>query len=566
VSWNVNGLRTLRPSLGAVLESLEADIVCLQETRIAPGDADLERLALVPGWHSFFSFCTVRDGYSGVATYTRIAHGPARSSGCNQNVPTPKPRPNVTPLDANEGLLGPVGGADVDVDDELWASAEHGMSDNCLSGDDKDALGNCCQLPTALKPSDYVLIRDEGRVVISDHGLFVLFNIYIPAVSVEGRARFKLTFCRALERKVRALRAVGRHVIVVGDWNIAPFAIDVADDVSDTEAWNKRPSRAWLRDVMMGEMAFVDSYRVLHPHQRDAFTCWSEATRARENNFGVRIDLILADDCLFRQCVRAAHILPHVLGSDHCPASLDLCDEPFMLENLPTIPPAFCTKFLPRFTAKQVSIRALLAHKKANQDMEYCSVCRNPTCSCPRHLLHPRPGSPTADTSLGYVAGVGRLKRPRSSPIGRTMASAALSATRTEKATSQQSRIQTFFKPDPNGAPSLKRPRPRAVVARDLNSSVGGGGGEVNRNSADCVDENTRADESTKDRDAAVMWRTIFTGPPAPPRCRHNLPCVSRLVKKSGPNKGRTFFACERPAGKWPTDRGANCEYFAWRS
>lgn len=34
VSWNINGLRTQKNNFKAFLDSLEADIICLQETKI----------------------------------------------------------------------------------------------------------------------------------------------------------------------------------------------------------------------------------------------------------------------------------------------------------------------------------------------------------------------------------------------------------------------------------------------------------------------------------------------------------------------------------------------------
>jgi AP endonuclease 2 len=515
VSWNVNGLRTLKPSLAAVLVSLDADIVCFQETRITQNDTDLERLALVPGWHSFFSFCTVRDGYSGVATYTRTVPTPALSSiVAEQALNQSQPRPNVTPLDANEGFRGSIGGAEVEV--LMNPVAEKDNLDRDEADEYAVELDSGYAMPETVYASDYDLLRDEGRAVITDHGLFVLINVYVPAVSVEGRARFKLAFCRALELKVRALRLKGRHVIIVGDWNIAPAAIDVAHDVCDPDSWNKRPARAWLRDVMLDELGLLDSFRVFHPRAKAAFTCWSEATRARENNFGVRIDLIVCNEELFRSHVQSSSVVKDMLGSDHCPVALALDDTPFMSESLPTAPPPFCSTFLPRFSTKQVSIRDLLPKTKVHPaNSPDCVVCCAPLCFCPGRSSRPPPDNPPRMASTKAMK---RLHSP--------LVQAANSA----RPRPQQATIQSFFKTASANVsfPTKRQKSGQSTIA--LNDSAE----EANNIalSAYSADSSTTAEKSAKDEATAKQWRRILPGPARPPLCRHNLPCVVRVVKK----------------------------------
>lgn len=50
---------------------LNADIFCLQETKAEAQQLSSE-MREVPGYHSFFASSSVRKGYSGVATYTKI--------------------------------------------------------------------------------------------------------------------------------------------------------------------------------------------------------------------------------------------------------------------------------------------------------------------------------------------------------------------------------------------------------------------------------------------------------------------------------------------------------------
>jgi exodeoxyribonuclease-3 len=72
ISWNVNGLRAVWDK--RFLESfqkLDADVVCVQETKLQ--DAQLSgNIKAIDGYESFWSFCKVKKGYSGVGAWTRI--------------------------------------------------------------------------------------------------------------------------------------------------------------------------------------------------------------------------------------------------------------------------------------------------------------------------------------------------------------------------------------------------------------------------------------------------------------------------------------------------------------
>ena len=67
ISWNVNGLRAAMGK--GFLESfrqLDADIFCLQETKLQEGQIDLE----LPGYHQYWNYAE-KKGYSGVAVFSR---------------------------------------------------------------------------------------------------------------------------------------------------------------------------------------------------------------------------------------------------------------------------------------------------------------------------------------------------------------------------------------------------------------------------------------------------------------------------------------------------------------
>lgn len=66
-------------------------------------------------------------------------------------------------------------------------------------------------------------LDDEGRCIMTDHGKFIIFNVYVPNASSVDRMRFKMRFLRALQRRMQSERDSnpGKHIILVGDLNIA---------------------------------------------------------------------------------------------------------------------------------------------------------------------------------------------------------------------------------------------------------------------------------------------------------------------------------------------------------
>ena len=69
----------------------------------------------------------------------------------------------------------------------------------------------------------------EGRCLLTDHGNFVLINVYAHAThgdDYEAKLALKLRFFAALSALMSRLRAAGRHVILCGDLNVAARGAD----------------------------------------------------------------------------------------------------------------------------------------------------------------------------------------------------------------------------------------------------------------------------------------------------------------------------------------------------
>lgn len=68
ISWNVNGLRACAgKGFGESFKALDADVVCLQETKMQAGQLDLE----FDSYESYWNYAD-KKGYSGTAIYTRV--------------------------------------------------------------------------------------------------------------------------------------------------------------------------------------------------------------------------------------------------------------------------------------------------------------------------------------------------------------------------------------------------------------------------------------------------------------------------------------------------------------
>ena len=68
---------------------------------------------------------------------------------------------------------------------------------------------------------------------------------------------------------------------------------------------------------------FTDTFRSLYPDRTGAYSWWSYRFNARQNNAGWRIDYFLVSDRLAPR-IQKAEILPDILGSDHCPVTLEI--------------------------------------------------------------------------------------------------------------------------------------------------------------------------------------------------------------------------------------------------
>lgn len=246
ISWNVNGLRAaMKKGFMESFEALDADVFCLQETKMQP-----DQLALsLPGYHQYWN-SAVKKGYSGTALFSKRE-----------------------PLSISYGM----------------GKEEHDQEGRLITAEFDDHFLLCCYTPNSQRG----LARLEYRM--------------------QWEADF-LSYIQSLEEK--------KPVILCGDLNVAHEEIDLANPSSNHQ-------NAGFTDEERNKMSallsagYVDSFRFLHPEEKEAYSWWSYFAKSRERNIGWRIDYFIVSEKL-KDRISSASIHPEILGSDHCPVELIL--------------------------------------------------------------------------------------------------------------------------------------------------------------------------------------------------------------------------------------------------
>lgn len=249
-SWNVNGIRAItKKGFFTWLQNIDADIVCLQESKISPNQLSFD-LSEVPSYESFFAFAE-KKGYSGIITYSKI-------------------KPISTQIGLNENKF------------------------------------DC-----------------EGRTLIHKYKDFTLFNIYFPnGKASPERLAYKLHYYNFLLNYLKEFLKTEKNIIICGDVNTAHQEIDLArPKENQLISGFLQEERTWIDQLL--KLGFIDSFRAFHPSEKARYTWWSQRSGARVRNVGWRIDYFFISKNLEKN-LQKANIHDQVLGSDHCPISIEL--------------------------------------------------------------------------------------------------------------------------------------------------------------------------------------------------------------------------------------------------
>ena len=254
-SWNVNGLRAVlnKGALQEFITKEQPDILCLQETKAKPGQAEVDLPEYEEIWNS-----AERAGYSGTAIFTKV-----KPISIRTNLPT----------------------------DVIFA----------------DEFGDPL---------------NEGRVLTAEFENFYLVDVYTPN-SKNALERLSLREKKWDPEFLRYLKTLEetKPVVVCGDFNAAHEEIDIArPKTNHHSAGFTDEERQGITNLLRAGL--IDTFRFLHPDSV-RYTWWSHWGQARANNVGWRIDYFFISKVLKKK-LRSAEIYENVMGSDHCPISIDL--------------------------------------------------------------------------------------------------------------------------------------------------------------------------------------------------------------------------------------------------
>ena len=155
-------------------------------------------------------------------------------------------------------------------------------------------------------------------------------SIYLPNGNPIGTEKFgyKLAWMERLRAHAKALLELDEPVVLGGDFNVIPEAMDC----HDPKAWlgdalfqpeSRRAFRALLH------LGFTEAYRALHPEQRGAYTFWDYQGGAFQLDHGIRIDhLLLSPQAVDRLagCTIDKDPRRRPKASDHTPVTVELRD------------------------------------------------------------------------------------------------------------------------------------------------------------------------------------------------------------------------------------------------
>lgn len=162
----------------------------------------------------------------------------------------------------------------------------------------------------------------EGRLITLEFEDFYLVTCYTPNAQRElARLDFRLEWEKHFSQYLLDLDSI-KPVVVCGDLNVAHQEIDLKNPKANRgSAGFSDEERACFTSLL--DCGFTDTFRFLYPDTTGVYSWWSYMFKARQNNAGWRIDYFLVSNRLQGK-ISEASIHTDILGSDHCPVSLEL--------------------------------------------------------------------------------------------------------------------------------------------------------------------------------------------------------------------------------------------------
>lgn len=238
-----------------------------------------------------------------------------------------KHRPDILCLQETKAQQGQ---SEVDIEgyEEYWNSAEKaGYSGTAIftkikpiavTNDFIDEISK----QYGLKADSYGDPAKEGRVITAEFEKFYLVTVYTPNAK-DDLTRIPLRHKQwdpAFLAHVKELEK-NKPVIFCGDLNVAHTPDDLARPKPNEgkKGFTDEEREGFQKFIDAG---FVDTFRIF-TKGNGHYTWWTHFANARARNVGWRIDYFLVSQAL-KDKVKSAKIHADVMGSDHCPVSVEV--------------------------------------------------------------------------------------------------------------------------------------------------------------------------------------------------------------------------------------------------
>ncbi|KAI1472564.1 DNase I-like protein [Daldinia caldariorum] len=617
-SWNVNGIRNPfgyqpwreKRTFEAMFEILEADIVVMQETKIQRKDLQ-DDMVLVPGWDVFFSLPKHKKGYAGVAIYTR-------NSVC-------------MPIRAEEGITGvlcPPNSStkfrDLPSYQQIGGYPKPGQLVGLVDDTALDSEGRCVilEFPAFVligtySPANSDGTRDDFRLAYLDALDVRIRNLVAMGKNVVLTG--DLNVVRASIDTANLFDRLRKEGVTVEEFFSTPGRRLFNQLVFEGNVLGER-------DENREKPVLWDLGRLFHPAREGMFTCWDTKKNTRPANVGSRIDYVLCNDNM-KDWFMDSNIQEGLMGSDHCPVFATLKDivtidgSEVHIRDIMNPPGVFkdgvrlrewtakdllplSAKLIPEFDRRR-SIKDMFSKKAAPTKPVLAPINepseKNPISSSAKmELSKDEEAVEIIASQSESVPSVSSPAKPQPSALKRTSSgTASSSSSRPQKkskaalakepssSSKGQSSLRGFFKPKATASPSTS---PITVPEKEIEDFKPSTQPDDTTDVVDKPPQEPANAEETKDAAAAAAtaepaaaassdkvfdpieskesWSKLL-GKRVPPKCEHGDDCISFVTKKSGVNRGRSFFVCPRPIGpSGEKEKGTQwrCPTFIWSS
>ena len=163
---------------------------------------------------------------------------------------------------------------------------------------------------------------DEGRTIVCEFEDFYFVTVYTPNSKSElERLDYRMDWEDAFKEYMLELDKK-KPVIICGDLNVAHKEIDLKNPKTNRRNAGFTDEEREKFGKML-DAGFTDTFRHLYPDKEGIYSWWSYRFNARKNNAGWRIDYFLVSNRIADK-IKEAKIHTDIMGSDHCPVSLEL--------------------------------------------------------------------------------------------------------------------------------------------------------------------------------------------------------------------------------------------------